>query len=84
MILHQHINKRDLRQKIRRGEILLAGNLTLRIYGLLSCRSGKRMKKMNSVFFVNEQEAIANGFRPCGHCMVHRYREWKMNNKSTS
>jgi methylphosphotriester-DNA--protein-cysteine methyltransferase len=79
MILHQHINKRDLRQKIRSGEILVAGNLNLKIYGLLSCLSGKRMKKMNRVFFADEQEAIANGFRPCGHCMTHRYREWKMN-----
>lgn len=84
MILHQHINKRDLRLKIRKGEILLAGNLKLKIYGLLDCRSGKRMKRGNRVFFVDEQEASANGFRPCGHCMAHRYREWKMNGKSTS
>ena len=79
MILHQNINEKYLRQKIRIGGIRLAGNLNLKIYGLLNCRSGKRMKRENRVFFANEQEAIANGFRPCGHCMTHRYREWKMN-----
>lgn len=79
MIPHQHIDQRDIRQKIRSGEILLAGNLKLKIYGLLNCRSGKRMKRENRVFFVDEQEAIAIGFRPCGHCMAHRYRKWKIN-----
>jgi methylphosphotriester-DNA--protein-cysteine methyltransferase len=29
------------------------------------------------VFFANEGDAIAAGYRPCGNCMRERYREWK-------
>ncbi|HEY1202931.1 MAG TPA: Ada metal-binding domain-containing protein [Niastella sp.] len=48
-----------------------------KIYGTLSCASGKRMKAENRVFFQNEAEAIAAGYRPCGHCMRKKYLEWK-------
>jgi methylphosphotriester-DNA--protein-cysteine methyltransferase len=35
------------------------------------------MKRANRVFFSNEAEAFALGFRPCGHCMRASYLSWK-------
>ena len=34
------------------------------------------MKKENRVFFVSEQEAIEQGYRPCGNCMNYEYKKW--------
>lgn len=62
---------------IRKCCITLGGYKNEKIYGLLSCSSGKRMKVENRVFFKNEFEAITNGYRPCGHCMKEKYEEWK-------
>ncbi len=62
---------------IRKGEITLGGYRKAKIFGLLSCRSGKRMKAENRVFFKNEAEALAAGYRPCGHCMKAQYEHWK-------
>jgi methylphosphotriester-DNA--protein-cysteine methyltransferase len=62
---------------IQNEQILLAGNKKLKIYGLLTCSSGKRMKRENRVFFKSENEAMKNGFRPCGHCMKATYLKWK-------
>ncbi|MBI2035718.1 MAG: hypothetical protein HYT12_03495 [Candidatus Liptonbacteria bacterium] len=39
-----------------------------KIFGLLSCKSGMRMKKENRVFFHNWDDAIACGYRPCKNC----------------
>jgi methylphosphotriester-DNA--protein-cysteine methyltransferase len=69
--------KSALRRLIKKGKIIFAGNVSLNIYGKLSCSSGKRMKKANRVFFESEEEAIAAGFRPCGHCMRDAYLVWK-------
>lgn len=68
---------RRLQQLIKGGTITMAGNRRLKIYGLLSCRSGKRMKMENRVFFINEREAIDLGYRPCGHCMPEAYHRWR-------
>ncbi|HEY3404460.1 MAG TPA: Ada metal-binding domain-containing protein [Ohtaekwangia sp.] len=76
MIFHQDINDSQLRSLIRKGVIVFAGNRKLRIYGTLTCKSGKRMKKHNRVFFGNASEAWAKGYRPCGHCMKLEYRKW--------
>lgn len=62
---------------VKNGVIILAGNAALKIYGTLHCTSGKRMKKQNRVFFINENEAINAGYRPCGHCMRQKYIAWK-------
>lgn len=67
----------EIRSKIRKGEITLAGNKKLKIYGKLSCSSGKRMITQNRVFFQNESEALQAGFRPCGHCKTKSYKIWK-------
>lgn len=77
MIQHRKISDRKLRTKLKNGEICLGGNQKLKIYGTLDCSSGKRMKRENRVFFLTENEARENGFRPCGHCMKTEYLNWK-------
>jgi methylphosphotriester-DNA--protein-cysteine methyltransferase len=77
MIQHNELSDVELRSKIRNKEIILAGNRKLRIYGTLSCTSGKRMKRVNRVLFTTEEEAVENGFRPCGHCLKEKYKTWK-------
>jgi hypothetical protein len=82
MILHtifsdNQAGKKHLHDLIRQKKIILGGNLKLKIYGSLKCSSGKRMLRENRVFFRSEEEAIANGFRPCGHCMRVQYKSWK-------
>lgn len=62
---------------IRNREILLGGNLKLKLYGTLQCQSGRRMKKTTRVFFSSAEEALAQGFRPCAHCMNAAYQKWK-------
>lgn len=69
MIHHSDVTKSKLRQLIKRGDIALGGNRKLKIYGLLTCGSGKRMKRENRVFFRNEAEAMASGYRACKNCM---------------
>ena len=77
MLRHTEINDKELRKRIRQKKIFLAGNRKLKIYGVLNCKSGKRMKKENRVFFDTEKEAIEHRFRPCGHCMNNKYQNWK-------
>jgi len=69
--------KRRLKILIDRSEIVLGGNRKLKIYGRFDCRSGRRMKLENRVFFSSRKEAIDAGYRPCGHCMNAEYRQWK-------
>jgi methylphosphotriester-DNA--protein-cysteine methyltransferase len=66
-----------VRRLIHNKTIALGGNRPAKIYGTLSCASGKKMKVENRVFFQNEEEAKAAGYRPCGHCMRAKYLEWK-------
>jgi hypothetical protein len=84
MIRHFELGK-DLAERrvavgrlIRSKTITLGGNIPAKIYGALSCGSGKKMKAENRIFFRNEAEAIAAGYRPCGHCMRAKYSEWKL------
>lgn len=77
MIKHADISDSDLRSEIRARKINYGANLNLNIYGLLNCKSGKRMKRENRIFFTSEKAAIKNNFRPCGHCMRAEYKEWK-------
>jgi methylphosphotriester-DNA--protein-cysteine methyltransferase len=76
MIKHIEINDSDLRSKIQQKVICFGGNRKLKIYGTLQCKSGKRMNRENRVFFASENEAVKNGFRPCGHCMKTDYKKW--------
>src|SRR2546423_10115645 len=72
--------KKRIRRLIKEGKITMAGNIRLKIYGTLSCKSGKLMKSKNRVFFSSEEEAISLGYRPCGHCMRKRYVHLKIEN----
>ncbi len=77
MIKHIDIDAAELHQKIKRKEIVYGGNLNLKIYGTLQCKSGKRMKAKNRVFFNTVEQAKELGFRPCGHCLRADYKIWK-------
>ena len=68
---------RRLKSLIDEGKIQFAGNRNLKIYGTLRCSSGKRMKTGNRVFFESVEEAINEGYRPCGHCMRQEYLRWR-------
>lgn len=63
---------------IKAGEITLGGNERAGIYGRLDCSQGKRLDRGSRVFFADEHEAIAAGYRPCGACMRSAYREWRI------
>ena len=73
MIRHVEISEAQLRQLIKEKILVLGGNMRLKIYGKLDCKSGKRMKRENRVFFSSATEATQAGFRACGHCMRAEY-----------
>jgi methylphosphotriester-DNA--protein-cysteine methyltransferase len=77
MIAHAEIDDRSLRMMIHNRALSIGANARLKIYGTLSCRSGKRMTKKNRVFFNSEEEAVSKGYRPCSNCMRQAYRHWK-------
>jgi len=77
MIKHSKTTNFELYRKIRLEEIIYGGNSKLKIYGTLQCKSGKRMKKENRVFFNTIIQAKKLGFRPCGHCLRADYKIWK-------
>ncbi|MFW0717006.1 Ada metal-binding domain-containing protein [Pedobacter sp. N23S346] len=76
MLNHVALSSADLTKKIKNKEICLGGNLKLKIYGSLQCKSGKRMKRENRVFFHSDKQAIDAGFRPCTHCLHTKYKKW--------
>ena len=84
MIKHNDIDQSALITLIKEGKLRLGGNAKLKIYGTLTCKSGKRMLRKNRVFFESEVEALAAGYRPCGHCMRKEYLVWKAKNKVQS
>lgn len=77
MIKHTDIDDAELYQRIKQKEIAYGGNFNLKIYGTLQCKSGKRMKTKNRVFFKTTEQAKEIGFRPCGHCLRTDYKIWK-------
>lgn len=74
---NEMISTGEFKRGVRRGKIRFAGNRKLGIYGMLRCASGKRMKAANRVFFSSEEEALRQGYRPCGICMREMYCKWK-------
>jgi len=78
---HIELSNTFLHHQIKAGRITFAGNKVLKIYGKLSCSSGKRMKKEKRVFFSDESEALAANYRPCGHCMKSAYSIYKLSKK---
>lgn len=77
MIEHNKLSPRLVRSLIHNKKIAYAGNVPAKIFGKLSCSSGKRMKNKNRIFFISIDEALLAGFRPCGHCMRNEYNSWK-------
>ena len=77
MFHHRDLADADLRALIKSGRVRLAGNARLKIYGRLDCVSGRRMRRENRVFFADEAEALAAGYRPCGSCLHAEYLRWK-------
>ena len=64
----------------------LGGNRKLKIYGRLDCWSAlsaiKRFPgsyEKSRVFFADEKNALAAGYRPCGNCLRQKYREYMEN-----
>ena len=78
MINHTTITNKELYYQIKQKAITFGGNKNLKIYGKLQCKSGMRLQQQNRVFFVNEQDAINNGYRPCGHCLPQKYKKYTM------
>ena len=76
MTIHIELKDTELRSLIRKKQILFGGNRRLKIFGTLNCKSGKRMKKENRVFFLSAKEAVKQGYRPCGHCMNKEYKKY--------
>jgi methylphosphotriester-DNA--protein-cysteine methyltransferase len=74
---------RNLKRLVDEGKIAFGGNIKLKIYGLMKCGQGKRLKMENRVFFSNEAEAINCGFRPCGACMRKAYLAWKASSQTS-
>ncbi len=77
MIEHVDIAPKELLKFYKQGVLMWAGNRKLKIYGRFDCKSGKRMKRENRVFFHSEEEATQLGYRPCGHCLRVEYKRWK-------
>lgn len=77
MIKHSSISQTQLKDFLRSVVLKFAGNQRLKIYGSLHCASGKRMKRGHRVFFADEADALAAGYRPCGHCMKEQYSVWR-------
>ncbi|WP_242521803.1 hypothetical protein [Motiliproteus sp. SC1-56] len=59
----------------------LGGNSKEKRYGELECSAANRALDKgyagHRVFFANESEAIAAGYKPCGACMRKEYAKWK-------
>lgn len=60
----------------------LGGHRRTLIYGRLDCRTALRAIArggyvQHRVFFRNEVDALAAGYRPCAVCMPAQYAKWK-------
>jgi methylphosphotriester-DNA--protein-cysteine methyltransferase len=60
----------------------LGGHRGTKIYGRLDCPSALRAIARGGyvsqrVFFLDERQARAAGFRPCAVCLPQKYRAWK-------
>jgi metal binding Ada-like protein len=60
----------------------LGGHRKGRLYGRMDCRAALTALERggypaNRVFFLNEADAKAAGYRPCAVCMPVEYAQWK-------
>jgi methylphosphotriester-DNA--protein-cysteine methyltransferase len=77
---------RDGKPYASRRKGTLGGHRRTKIYGRLDCRAALaalRRKTARSgylkqrVFFANEADARAAGYRPCAVCLPDAYAKWK-------
>ncbi len=79
---HNRLTKQQLHKLIQNKQITLAGWSKGKIYGLLSCASGRhKIHRDNRVFFKDEAQAQQAGYRPCFYCMRQAYNDWKAQQK---
>jgi methylphosphotriester-DNA--protein-cysteine methyltransferase len=60
----------------------LGGHRGSKIYGRLDCRAARSAIERGGyvrqrVFFLDEDTAIAAGYRPCAACLPQKYAAWK-------
>ena len=65
----------------------IGGHRGTKIYGRLDCPSALRAIAKGGyvkyrVFFSDEDDAIAAGYRPCAVCMPERYCAWKSSTRT--
>lgn len=77
VLYHKGVSDQALFVLLKNKRLKWVGNQNLKIYGKLNCKTGKRMKRENRIFFTTETEATELGYRPCGHCMRVDYKRWK-------
>lgn len=82
---HYTLIGRDGKEYCSEKKGTIGGHKKLKIYGRLDCPSALRQINngkyiQNRVFFINEETAIAAGYRPCAVCMKEKYLIWKQNN----
>lgn len=68
----------------RKGK--LGGHRRTKIYGRLDCRAALRAISRGGyvrqrVFFANEGDAVAAGYRPCAVCLPAAYAKWKLSSR---
>ncbi len=51
------------------AEANFVGNKNSKVYHKKSCSSAKSMKEANKVGFVTADEAVDEGYKPCGVCL---------------
>jgi methylphosphotriester-DNA--protein-cysteine methyltransferase len=67
----------------------LGGHRRQRIYGRLDCPAALRAIARGGyvrdrVFFADEEDAIAAGYRPCAVCLRERYARWRAPSSRTT
>ncbi|MUL78661.1 Ada metal-binding domain-containing protein [Mycolicibacterium sp. CBMA 226] len=60
----------------------LGGHRRNKLYGRLDCPSALRAiaaggYRTHRVFFADENDAVAAGYRPCAVCLPEEYRRWR-------
>jgi methylphosphotriester-DNA--protein-cysteine methyltransferase len=65
----------------------LGGHRRTHIYGRLNCPTALRAVARGGyvqqrVFFLNEQDALAAGYRPCAVCLPSAYVHWRSSSKA--
>ena len=73
---------RDGRPYLSRTPGVLGGHRRTKVYGRLDCPTAlhwiaKGQYVQHRVFFADEADALAAGYRPCGHCLRPEYRRWQ-------